>query len=97
VLYARGLGVEQDFRKSWLWFSLAATQGDADAAKKRDEVAAKMNPAELATAADELAKFKVATPDPAANDVASPPGGWDAKPVTQTIPALGGQRPQARL
>ena len=97
VLYARGLGVEQDFRKSWLWFSLAATQGDADAAKKRDEVAAKMDPAELATAADELAKFKVATPDPAANDVPSPSGGWDAKPVTQTIPALGGQRPQARL
>jgi localization factor PodJL len=97
VLYARGLGVEQDFRQSWLWFSLAAAQGDADAAKKRDEVAAKMDPAELATAADELAKFKVATPDPAANDVAVPPGGWDAKPVTQTIPSPGGQRPQARL
>ncbi len=97
VLYARGLGVEQDFRKSWLWFSLAAAQGDADAAKKRDEVAVKMDPAELATAADELAKFKVATPDPAANDVPSPPGGWDAKPVTQTIPALGGQHPQAGL
>jgi localization factor PodJL len=97
VLYARGLGVEQDFRQSWLWFSLAAAQGDADAAKKRDEVAAKMNPQELATAADELAKFKVATPDPAANDVATPPGGWDAKPLGQTIPAPGGQRPQARL
>ncbi len=97
VLYARGLGVEQDFRQSWLWFSLAAAQGDADAAKKRDEVAAKMDPAELATAADELAKFKVATPDPAANDVAVPPGGWDAKPLTQTIPLPGGQRPQARL
>ncbi len=97
VLYARGLGVEQDFRKSWLWFSLAATQGDADAAKKRDEVAAKMDPAELATAADELAKFKVATPDPAANDVSSPSSGWEAKPVTQTVPPLGGQRPQARL
>ena len=86
VLYARGLGVEQDFRQSWLWFSLAAAQGDADAAKKRDEVAAKMNPQELATAADELAKFKVVTPDPAANDVATPPGGWDAKPLGQTIP-----------
>ena len=97
VLYARGLGVEQDFRKSWLWFSLAAAQGDADAANKRDEVAAKMNPQELATAADELAKFKVATPDPVANDVAVPPGGWDGKPLGQAIPPLGVQRPQARL
>ena len=43
ILYARGLGVEQDLRQSWLWFSLAAQQGDADAAKKRDEVAAKMD------------------------------------------------------
>ncbi len=75
ILYARGLGVDQDLRQSWLWFSLAAAQGDADAAKKRDEVAAKMDPAALAAAADELAKFKVAKPDPAANDVASPPNG----------------------
>ncbi len=80
VLYARGLGVDQDLRQSWLWFSLAAAQGDADAAKKRDEVAAKMDPAALAAAADDLAKFKVAKPDPAANEVASPAGGWDGKP-----------------
>ena len=43
ILYARGLGVPQDLVQSWLWFSLAAQQGDADAAKKRDEVAAKMD------------------------------------------------------
>jgi localization factor PodJL len=90
VLYARGLGVEQDLGQSWLWFSLAAAQGDTDAGKKRDEIAAKIDPATLAGAADELAKFKVAKPNPAANDVTAPPGGWDAKPLTQTSPAVGG-------
>src|SRR5208283_4087211 len=68
VLYARGLGVAQDLRQSWMWFSLAAAQGDADAAKKRDEVAAKMDPDALAAAADALSKFKAMEPDPAAND-----------------------------
>ena len=94
ILYARGLGVEQDLRQSWLWFSLAAQQGDADAGKKRDEVAAKMDPASLAAAADALAKFKPVKPDPAANEVAAPPGGWDAKPgsspLSQSPPAPGG-------
>ena len=43
VLYGRGLGLPQDLGQSWIWFSLAAQQGDADAGKKRDEVAAKMD------------------------------------------------------
>jgi localization factor PodJL len=80
ILYARGLGVGQDLRQSWMWFSLAAQQGDADAAKKRDEVAAKMDPVSLAEAAEDLAKFKPLKADPAANEVAVPPGGWDAAP-----------------
>ena len=85
ILYARGLGVDQDFRRSWLFFSLAAAQGDADAAKKRDEVAARMAPDALAAAADDLAKFKVSKSDPAANEVAAPPGGWDGK---SSVPPL---------
>ena len=94
VLYARGLGVEQDLRQSWLWFSLAAQQGDADAAKKRDEVAAKMDPASLAAATDALAKFTPVKPDPTANEVAAPRGGWDATPdsssLSQSPPTPGG-------
>ncbi len=74
VLYARGLGVDQDLRQSWMWFSLAAAQGDSEAARKRDEVAAKMDPEALAAAADQLSKFKAIEPDPAANDVAAAPG-----------------------
>ena len=72
-------------RQSWLWFSLAAQQGDTDAAKKRDEIAGEMDPASLAAAIEALAKFKPAKPDPAANDVAAPPGGWDAKPGSSPL------------
>ncbi len=79
ILYARGLGVEKNLGQSWLWFSLAAQQGDADAATKRDEIAREMDPASLAAAVEALMKFKASKPDPAANDVAAPPGGWDAK------------------
>ena len=39
ILYARGIGVDQNLAESYKWFSLAAQQGDQDAAKKRDDVA----------------------------------------------------------
>ncbi|WP_158815306.1 SEL1-like repeat protein [Methylocapsa sp. S129] len=77
ILYARGMGLAQDINQSWLWFSLAAQQGDLDAAKKRDEVAAKMDAKALAADAVALANFHTTPPNPAANDVPVPPGGWD--------------------
>ncbi len=92
ILYARGMGVPQDLVQSWLWFSLAAQQGDADAAKKRDEVAVKMDAPALLAAAKALAEFKASTPVPAANEAPAPPGGWDAKSATPQA----GQAPAAR-
>ena len=80
ILYARGLGVDHDLSQSWLWFSLAASQGDADAARKRDDVAGKLDPAALSSAAQMLSRYKAQKPDPAANDAPAPPaGGWDAR------------------
>jgi localization factor PodJL len=79
ILYARGLGVEKDRGQSWLWFALAAQQGDADGATKRDEIGREMDPVALATAVAKFMMFKAAKPDPGANEVAAPPGGWDAK------------------
>jgi localization factor PodJL len=79
ILYARGMGVPLDLNQSWLWFSLAAQQGDADAAKKREEVAAKLDANALATDEATLAAFKPRQPDPAANEVKAPDGGWDGK------------------
>jgi localization factor PodJL len=43
VLYARGLGVPQNLAESYRWFALAANQGDGDAAKKRDDVASRLD------------------------------------------------------
>jgi localization factor PodJL len=79
VLYGRGLGVPQDLEQSWLWFSLASRQGDADAAKKRDEVAAKLDSKGLAAATKALTEFKGKAPEPSANEARSPAGGWDAR------------------
>ncbi len=81
ILYARGLGVPQDLGQSWLWFSLAAQQGDADSGHKRDDVAAKMDQGAIAAATQALAAFKVSTPAPAANEAPAPAGGWDGKPA----------------
>ncbi len=87
VLYARGLGVDRDLRQSWIWFSLAAAQGDAEAGKKRDEVAAKMDPTALAAAADELSRVKIREPDPAANDVGATSGSFgDTAPAGPASP-----------
>ncbi|WP_342150629.1 hypothetical protein [Methylorubrum sp. SB2] len=68
VLYARGLGVSQDLVQSYLWFSTAAAQGDDEAGRKRDEVAGKLGPADLARAREIVAGFKPKPVDPAANE-----------------------------
>ena len=78
ILYARGLGIEQNLGQSYVWFAIAAQQGDTDAAKKRDEVAARLEAKALADAKAAAEAFRPATPVAAANEVASPPGGWDA-------------------
>jgi len=64
ILYARGIGVEQNFAESYKWFVLAADHGDKDAAKKRDEVAAHLDPQSLA-AARLAAQNWAAEPQPA--------------------------------
>jgi len=91
VLCGRGLGVPQDLSLSWMWFSLAAQQGDSDAGKKRDEVAAKLDAKGLAAATKALVDFKAMTPTPEANDVPGPGGGWDGKagaPQAIRLPTL---------
>lgn len=68
VLYARGLGVGQDLVQSYLWFSAAAAQGDEEAGRKRDEVATKLAPKDLAEAKGLAASFKPKAVDAAANE-----------------------------
>jgi localization factor PodJL len=76
ILYARGLGVGQSLTQSYLWFSAAAAQGDADAAKKRDDVSARLDSKELAAARALAAGFHAKEPIREANDVLPPKGGW---------------------
>jgi localization factor PodJL len=68
VLLARGLGTSQDFAGSYLWFALAAAQGDEEAARKREEVAARLQPAELAMARSQAEAWRVKPAAPGANE-----------------------------
>lgn len=68
VLYARGLGVSQDLVQSYLWFSAAAAQGDDEAGRKRDEVAGKLAPADLARGRELFAAFRPKAVDASANE-----------------------------
>jgi TPR repeat protein len=52
-MYAEGLGVPQDYVQAHLWFNLAASQSEITPnreAKARDDLAAKMTPAQIAEA-----------------------------------------------
>lgn len=81
VLLGRGLGAPMDLAQSYVWFSVAAAQGDEDAGKKRDEVAQRLKPEELAVARSRAAGWHPKTLNAAANEVAPPAKGWDAAPT----------------
>lgn len=76
ILLARGLGVGQSMSEAYTWFALAAGQGDEEAGRKRDEVAARLSPDDLLAAKDVVAKFKPLALDALANEVAE--RAWDA-------------------
>jgi localization factor PodJL len=86
ILFARGLGVQQDLVQSYKWFAIAAAQGDEDAGKKREDVAAKLDAKALAQAKAAADSFQPREADHAANEVQTPPGGWDAAVPAQTTP-----------
>ncbi len=97
ILYARGIGVEQNYAESYKWFALAANRGDADAGKKRDEVAPHLDQQSLDAAQAAVQKWTAtAQPDEAIN-VKAPPGGWDPAPqAAKTVkPKPAGAKPGA--
>ncbi|QFU15555.1 SEL1-like repeat protein [Microvirga thermotolerans] len=69
VLHASGAGTRKDPAQAFRWFALAAAQGDAEAARKRDEVAARLSPEELAAARAAVEAWRPRPSDPLANDV----------------------------
>lgn len=91
VLYARGMGVQQDLGQSFLWFSAAAAQGDEDAAKKRDDVASKLDAKALGAARAQVTAFKPKVPEPAANEIPAP------LPTENTMSLLGAAPPSGNV
>ena len=88
ILYARGIGVEQNLAESYKWFALAAQQGDQDAAKKREDVAARLDQQSLIAARLAVQTWAADPPPDEAMNVKTPPGGWDrATAATPAKPA----------
>ncbi|MDR6871203.1 localization factor PodJL [Bosea sp. BE125] len=84
ILLGRGLGAPTDLGQSYLWFSIAAAQGDEDASRKRDEVAQRLSPGDLATAKAAAESWKPKALEATANDVTPPGKGWDEAPSATT-------------
>ncbi len=100
VLLARGLGVQQDFVASYVWFAVVAAQGDQDSATKRDDVGARLSPDQLATAKAVAASFRPRTPAADSNNVALPVvvGATHTSPPPSPPPSLSfSQRPKVSM
>jgi localization factor PodJL len=81
ILYARGIGVEASMAEAFRWFALASRDGDRDAAKKRDDVAARLDKQSLAAAMAAAQSWQAQPQPDAAINVKTPPGGWDSVPA----------------
>jgi localization factor PodJL len=76
ILHARGLGVPQDLIEAYKWFSVAATSGDEEAARRRDIIAAALPEGDLAKAQAAAGAFEPVPLVSEANEVIMPEGGW---------------------
>jgi localization factor PodJL len=68
-MYARGAGVTQNLAESYRWFALAAMQGDTEAGKKRDDVAARLDAQSLVAAKLAVQTWSATPLDATVNDV----------------------------
>jgi localization factor PodJL len=95
VLYARGIGIEQSLSDAYKWFALAAREGDAEAARKRDDVAGRLDPQSLAAASRAIEGWRPQEQPRAAVEVVLPAEGWEStaqapsrRKTTGTAPAM---------
>ena len=66
-MYFGGFGVEKDRVQAYKWFSIAAELGDLNAASKRDDLAAKLSPEEIATVTETVSNWLASHQDLHAN------------------------------
>ena len=97
ILYARGIGVDQNLPESYKWFALAAQQGDADAGKKRDDVAARLDQQSLVAAKLAVQTFTSEPPPDEAMNVKAPAGGWDSASAANAPVAAAPAKPTATV
>lgn len=76
VLYENGMGVPKDLQQAYKWLVLAAKSGDADAAGRRDEMKAKLDPGALAAADTEIAAWRAKPVQGAVNDARLASQAW---------------------
>jgi localization factor PodJL len=69
VLLTRGIGAARNLPRAYQWFDVAARQGDSDAAAKRNEIAKRLAPPELAAARLLAERWRARPVDKAANEV----------------------------
>ena len=78
ILYARGIGVEQNLPESYKWFALAARADDKESVKKRDDSAAgSMQGSMAARGCGADLDRRAATGG--GHDVKTPAGGWERR------------------
>jgi localization factor PodJL len=86
ILYIRGIGIEQNLVEAYKWFALAANQGDQEAARKRDEVAERLDEQALNVAQQKVRAFVVLPQPEQALSLRVPRGGWDRADVNGQPP-----------
>jgi localization factor PodJL len=87
VLYARGIGVEANLAEAYKWFALAARDGDTESARKRDDLAGRLDQASLQMAMQAAQTFVPEQQPEAAVHVKTPAGGWDQTSASSTLPS----------
>ena len=69
ILAEHGLGVPKDLPRAYTWFTLAAKAGDAEAAKRSEQIKFRLDQAVLADADQQVAAWTAQKPMPEANEV----------------------------
>ncbi|WP_343314875.1 peptidoglycan-binding protein [Brucella sp. BE17] len=76
ILAAKGVGMPANLEESYKWFALAANAGDREAADKRDQIAASLDPEKLEQAKASVLSFQTKPMDTATNSI-TVPDAWE--------------------
>lgn len=79
VLHESGLGLPRDFKQAYYWLSLAARNGDKEAARRRDQIRMKLEEADVTAADQTVAAWQAKPSDSAINDARVAGEGWKAR------------------